>query len=156
LGVDRTRRVEFRDWSEGTIQRLNPLRTPEQTAHMERAGAALADHMTELLEARRKEPREDLVSDMARLKAEGADICDRDLKINLAVLLIAGNLTTSDLIGNGVNLLLRNPDQLAKLKADLELIAATVEEILRVESPTEITGRVASHDMEVGGCPVRK
>lgn len=156
LGVDPSRRVEFRDWSEGAIQRLNPFRTPEQTAHMERAGTALANHMTELLEERRKQPREDLVSDMARLKAEGAEISDRDMKMNLAGLLIAGNLTTSDLIGNGVNLLLRNPDQLAKLKADPDLIGPAVEEILRVESPTEITGRVASHDMEVGGCPVRK
>lgn len=156
LGVDRARRNEFRDWSEGSIQRLNPLRTPAQTAHLERAGEALWGHMTELLAARRAHPEDDLVTDMVKLKAEGAELSDREIITNLSGLLIAGNLTTSDLIGNAVYLLLKNPQQLAKLRANPDLIAQTVEETLRVEPPTEITGRVASKDMEAGGCPIKQ
>ena len=156
LGVDPKRRDEFRDWSEGSIQRLNPLRTPAQTAHLERAQEKLWKHMSELLAARRAKPEDDLVTDMVQLKASGADITDREIMTNLSGLLVAGNLTTSDLIGNTVYLLLNNPDQLAKLRADPELIAQTVEEALRVEPPTEITGRVASKDMEVGVCPVHQ
>ena len=70
------------------------------------------------MEARRKSPQDDLVSDMVTLQAEGAPLSDGELSNNLQGLLIGGNLTTTDLIGNAIWLLLKNPDQLARLKAD--------------------------------------
>ncbi|HZC17023.1 MAG TPA: cytochrome P450 [Caulobacteraceae bacterium] len=155
LGVDRDRLADFREWSEGVIQGLNPFRNDEQTARMEKSGAALSAYFTETIAARRKEPRDDLISDMARLQAEGAPLSDIEVQINLTALLIGGNLTTTDLIGNGVRQLLLNPAELAKLRADPEIINAVVEEILRYEPPVDITGRIASADMEVGGCPVK-
>ena len=154
LGVDTTRLTEFRDWSEGLIQSLNPLRTPEQTAHMVRAADALGGFMTGMMAARRITPEDDLVTDMVRLQAEGADLTDTDVATNLIALLVAGNLTTTDLIGNGVRLFLLNPGELAKLRADPSLIGAAVEEVLRFEPPVDITGRIASREMEVHGCPV--
>jgi cytochrome P450 len=156
LGVDHARLAEFRDWSEGLIQSLNPFRNAEQTAHMERANAALTDYFTATLAERRADPRDDLISDMTALQAQGAPISDVELRINLTALLVGGNLTTTDLIGNAVRLLLLNPGELAKLKADPTLISATVEEALRYEPPVDATGRVASRDMELGGCPVRQ
>lgn len=155
LGVDHDRLVEFRDWSEGVIQSLNPFRTPEQTAHMERASEALSAYFTETIARRRAEPRDDLISDMARLQAGGAQLSDDELRINLGALLVGGNLTTTDLIGNGVRLLLLHPEELAKLRADPSLINFAVEEVLRFEPPVDITGRIASADAEIGGCPVR-
>ncbi|MGH6950434.1 MAG: cytochrome P450, partial [Vitreimonas sp.] len=67
LGVDVARRGEFRDWSEGVIQVLNPFRTAEQTAHLERAGEAVRTHFLELMAARRAAPQDDLITDMVRL-----------------------------------------------------------------------------------------
>ena len=67
---------------------------------------------------------------------------------------MGGNLTTTDLIGNAVRLLLLNPAELAKLRADPGLINAVVEEVLRYEPPVDVTGRIASRELEVGGCPV--
>ena len=93
---------------------------------------------------------------MTSLQSAGADLSDDELRINLSALLVGGNLTTTDLIGNAVRLLLLNPGELAKLKADPKLINAVVEETLRYEPPVDITGRVASADMEVGGCPVKQ
>jgi cytochrome P450 len=154
LGVDHERLVEFREWSEGVIQSLNPFRTPEQTAFMERSSEALSAYLTEILADRRVTPRDDLVSDMARLQANGAELSDDELRINLSALLVGGNLTTTDLIGNGVRLLLLNPEELAKLQADPTLINFAVEEVLRYEPPVDMTGRIASSEMEVGGCPV--
>ncbi len=154
LGVDHDRLVEFRAWSEGTIQGLNPFRTPEQTAQMETSSLALNAYFTQTIAARRLEPRDDLISDMTRLQGEGADLSDDELRINLTALLVGGNLTTTDLIGNAVRLLLLNPAELAKLKADPKIINALVEEVLRYDPPVDGTGRVASSDMEVGGCPV--
>ncbi|OYU71188.1 MAG: cytochrome P450 [Alphaproteobacteria bacterium PA2] len=155
LGVDHDRLVEFRDWSEGIIQGLNPFRNEDQTRHMERSSVALNDYFTAALAERRDNPRDDLISDMTRLQAEGAPLSDVELRINLTALLVGGNLTTTDLIGNGVRLLLLNPEELAKLRADPGLINSAVEEILRYEPPVDMTSRVASRDMEVSGCPIK-
>lgn len=155
LGVDPARLGEFRDWSEGVIQSLNPLRTPAQTEHLVRAGNALGDYMHALIAARRAKPADDLVSDMVALQAAGSPLTDAEIATNLNALLVGGNLTTTDLIGNGVRLFLTHPDQLAALRADPSLIGATVEEILRYEPPVDITGRIASKDFEVRGCPIK-
>ncbi len=154
LGVDHGRLVEFREWSEGIIQSLNPLRTPEQTAAMETASTALFDYFTAAMATRRASPQDDLISDMVQLQAERGDLSDDELRINLSALLVGGNLTTTDLIGNGVRLLLTHPAELAKLKADPKIINGLVEEVLRYEPPVDITGRIGSGDRAVGGCPV--
>jgi cytochrome P450 len=156
LGVDDTRLAEFREWSEGVILTLNPFRTPEQTSVLVAAAIALSDYMKELIGARRAEPRDDLVSDMVALQAEGAPISDGELSINLQSLLVGGNLTTTDLIGNAVFHFLKNPAELDKLKSEPALINSAVEEVLRFEGPVDITGRIASRDLEIGGCPIRK
>lgn len=155
LGVDHDRLGEFRTWSEAVIQGLNPFRNPEQTAAMEAASEALNAYFTETLAARRAEPRDDLLSDMTQLQAKGADLSDAELRINLTALLVGGNLTTTDLIGNAVRLLLTHPDELAKLRADPGIINAVVEEVLRYEPPVDITGRIVSSEQELGGCPMR-
>ena len=154
LGVDADRLGEFRAWSEGVIQSLNPFRNEEQTAAMTAASKALDAYFTQTIVDRRADPRDDLISDMTRLQAAGAPLSDSELRINLSALLIGGNLTTTDLIGNAVRLLLLNPDQLAKLRAHPGLINQTVEETLRFEPPVDITGRVAPKAMEISGCPV--
>ena len=156
LGVDDTMLVEFRDWSEGVILSLNPFRTPEQTEKFVASANALNAYFHELMMERRKTPKDDLISDMMVLQAEGAPLTDGELQNNLQGLLVGGNLTTTDLIGNGIWLFLTNPAELAKLKANPDLINSAVEEILRYESPVDITGRIASRDMEVGGCPIKQ
>ena len=155
LGVEHARLTEFREWSEGVIQTLNPFRNPEQTARMERCSEQLRAYFQQTIAERRADPRDDLISDMTRLQGEGAALSDVELMINLSALLIGGNLTTTDLIGNAVRLLLLHPGELAKLQADPGLINAVVEETLRYEPPVDITGRVASRDLEVDGCPVK-
>src|SRR5579871_4609154 len=156
LGVDPARLAEFRAWSEGVIQSLNPFRTEEQTREMERCNEALNDYFVRLIEEKRANPKDDLISDMVQLQGEGLEVSDVELRINLSALLIGGNLTTTDLIGNAVRLLILNPGELAKLKADPSLINAVVEEALRYEPPVDVTGRIASRDLEVSGCPVKQ
>lgn len=154
LGVEPERLQEFRAWSEGIILALHVMRSEEQTRQMIAADAALTAYFTQAMAERRRNPRDDLITDMVQLQAEGAPLNDAEIRINLAALLVGGNLTTTDLIGNGVLTLLRHPDQLAALRADPSLAANAVEEILRFEAPVSLTSRVASRDMEVGGCPV--
>ncbi len=154
LGVDHGMLGDFRAWSEGIIQSLNPFRTTEQATEVQRCRAALSAYFMTAIAARRAAPDDDLMSDMAQLQAEGMQVSDAELQINLSALLIGGNLTTTDLIGNAVRLLLLNPGELAKLRSDPSLVASAVEETLRYEPPVDITHRIASAEMEVGGVAI--
>jgi cytochrome P450 len=156
LGVDNSHLDDFREWSEGVILVLNPFRDEEQTKFCVRSGNALSAYMRDLMAQRRENPEDDLVSDMMMLQKDGAPLTDGEISNNLQGLLIGGNLTTTDLIGNGVWLLLTHPEELAKLKADPSLINSCIEEVLRYESPVDVTGRVAPREMDVGGCPVHQ
>lgn len=151
LGIEKERLREFREWSEGIILSLNALRTPEQDQQLLVAAEALSAFFAQAMAERRKAPRDDLISDMVQLQAAGAQLSDDEVSVNLQSLLVGGNLTTTDLIGNGVRAFLTHPDQLAALKADPKLIAAAVEEILRWDPPITMTSRIASCPMEVGG-----
>lgn len=154
LGVDHARLAEFRRWSEDVIQSLNPFRDEAASAAMLASGQALNAYFTAELADRRVNPRDDLLSDMVTLQAGGAELSDDELRINLTALLVGGNLTTTDLIGNGVRLLITNPSELAKLRADPSIVNAVVEEVLRYEPPVDITGRIASAPREISGCPM--
>jgi hypothetical protein len=156
LGVDNARLTEFREWSEGVILVLNPFRSEEETKRFVVCGNALSAYMAALMNEKRKQPQDDLVTDMVKLKDEGADLTDGEISTNLQGLLIGGNLTTTDLIGNAIWLLLTHPEELAKLKADPSLINSCVEEVLRYEAPVDITSRIAPREMNVGGCPVHQ
>ena len=156
LGVDENRLEEFRDWSEGVILGLNPARSDEETAYMQASADKLNAYFTQLMEERRITPRDDLISDMVQAQADGGDFDDDELRTNLQALLVGGNLTTTDLIGNGVWLFLNHPDQLEALKANPALAAQAVEEVLRFEAPVQATSRVVSEDREVAGCPMKK
>ena len=154
LGVDNARLPEFREWSEGSILGLNPFKTPEETDFYVKSRNALSGYMRELMAARKAVPQDDLTSDMMTLQKEGAELSDAEISMNLQQLLVGGNLTTTDLIGNAILLFLNHPGELAKLKADPSLINNAVEEVLRYESPVDITGRIIPREMEVGGCPM--
>jgi len=155
LGVEHDRLDDFRDWSEGVILGLNPFKTEAQTVRMEACAVKLDAYFTAAIDDRRTAPRDDLISDMVALQAGGADLSDDEVRINLTALLVGGNLTTTDLIGNGVRLFLLNPDQLARLRAEPAMVNAAVEEVLRFDGPVDITGRITANALEVGGCPVR-
>jgi cytochrome P450 len=154
LGVDHDRLSDFRTWSEGVILGLNPFRSPEQTTRLEQSRAALHAYFHEAIAARRAVPGDDLISDMVALQAEGADINEDELAVNLIALLVGGNLTTTDLIGNGARLLMLNPSEREKLLANPALAPAMVEEVLRYEGPIDMTQRIMGEGVELGGCPV--
>jgi hypothetical protein len=156
LGVDETRLEEFRHWSEGVILGLNPLRTDEETAYLIDSAEKLNAYFTQLMEARRVKPKDDLISDMVQAQAAGGDFEDEELRTNLQALLVGGNLTTTDLIGNGVWLFLTHPEQLEALKSNPDLASQAVEEVLRYEAPVQATSRVVSENREVAGCPMKK
>lgn len=157
IGVDESRLSEFRKWSEGVILGLNPVRTPEEDAEMKASSEKLNAYFSELMAARRADPQDDLISDMVQLQARGeADIDDEDLRINLEALLVGGNLTTTDLIANGMWLLMTHPGQMAALKENPALAGQAVEEVLRYEAPVSITSRIVPDERAHHGCPMHQ
>jgi len=135
---------------------FNPLLTEEQRAAMTEAGRQLDAYLERAIAERRAHPRDDLISALIAVEEAGDQLNDREIVTMCALLLAAGNVTTTDLIGNGIWLLLRHPDQLQKLRDEPTVITNAVEEILRFESPVVQTARIAMGDMEIGGCPIHR
>ncbi|HEY8547550.1 MAG TPA: cytochrome P450, partial [Acidimicrobiales bacterium] len=106
----------------------------------------------DLVDRRLAEPRDDLLSVLLRAEEDGDRLTREEVLVMVLLLLAAGHETTLNLLGNGVLALLRAPDQLRWLRDDLDGRAATaVEELLRYDSPVQLTGRTATEDAEVGG-----
>ena len=112
----------------------------------------LADHLQGL----RRNPGDDLMSQIIQASDEGAHLNDEELLATAGLVLAAGFETTVNLLGNGIRLLLETPEHLATLGARPELWPNTVEEILRLESPVQITARMASKDTDIAGVTVRR
>ena len=104
---------------------------------------------------RRRQSGTDLISALVAAEEAGGRLTQREIVITCDLLLIACDLTTTDLIGNGVLALLNHPDQLAKLRAHLELVPNAVEEMLRYDPPVPVRARVAVGPVEIGGMQVQ-
>src|SRR5262249_36420345 len=147
LGADPSLRGSFRSWSVDVFESFNPARTPEQTERMIAASNNICEHIDDLMRRRQKAPEDDLISDLMIAQANGSPITDDEIRENCAGLLVAGNLATTDLIGNSVWLLHSHPSEKKKLLEDPDLIASAIEEVLRYEPPSEGTARIAPRDM---------
>jgi pimeloyl-[acyl-carrier protein] synthase len=157
LGVPEADEATFTRWSRGLARSLDPsvLRSAEVDAAIADAESGLAAYLEDLLAVRRTRPRDDLLSALLDVEADG-DRISPDEVVDLALLLlVAGHETTVNLIGNGVLALLRAPDQLNLLRRAPDLVAGVVDELLRFDSPVQLTQRVATEDLDLVGCPVR-
>ncbi|HVJ54905.1 MAG TPA: cytochrome P450 [Aliidongia sp.] len=109
-----------------------------------------------LFELRRREPGDDLTTQLVQAEEEGNKLTEEELTANIMLLFGAGHETTVNLIGNGLLALHRNPDQLDRLKRDPALIHSAIEEFLRYDSSVQLTGRSALEDVELSGVTIRK
>lgn len=155
LGVPPETLATFRQWLDGIVQTFNPNRTPEDVAALVAASNGLAHYIRGRFAEATLDPPDDLFGDMAHAQMNGAPLTDTEITYNIRGLLIAGNVTTTDLIGNAVRLLLTHPNELDKLRTDPSLWPNAVEEVLRYEAPVDFTWRIATHDEDLSGCPVR-
>jgi cytochrome P450 len=115
------------------------------------AGRGLRDYFARAVEARRRQRGADLISLLVGTEEAGDRPSVPEIVTTCNLLLVARNLTTTELIGNGVLALLRHPDQLARLCTHPELVANAVDEILRYDSPVVQASRVALEPIEIGG-----
>lgn len=156
LGFSRTDMPQFRAWSEDLIFVFNPLRSPEEDRRQMAAFAGLDAYFAEQISHRRRQPSEDLLSAIIHMQDGGDTLTDAEISSLLLLLLLAGNLTTADVIGNGLHALITHPDEWAALVADPDLAVPATEELLRYGPPVAIAARYVPEDREILGCPVKK
>ncbi|MBC7638481.1 MAG: cytochrome P450 [Rhodoferax sp.] len=152
LGWPEADRHLLRPWSQAIVKMYELDRTPAAEAAAQRAGAEFAAYVVELAAARRADPRDDLVSHLVQVR-DGSDRLDEhELVATVVLLLNAGHEASVNGFGNGLVSLLDAPDQLDLVRrnaSDDELIALTVEEMLRHDSPLQLFERTATSDVEV-------
>jgi pimeloyl-[acyl-carrier protein] synthase len=151
LGVPAEDRVTFQEWSALLAASLDPLVSSEFMDRVVQARDALHAYLRGVIAERRRQPRSDLISALVAVEERGEVLSEPELVVMCTLLLIAGHETTVNLIGNGTLALLRHPQAMAQLHGDPALISTAVEELLRFDSPVQMTGRIASEPVEIGG-----
>jgi cytochrome P450 len=158
LGIPEEHRELFYKGSRDGGRLLDPVPMSKAEIEQGNAGNAMSQmYFQQLFELRRRKPSDDLTTQLVQAEEEGSKLTNEELTANIILLFGAGHETTVNLIGNGLLALHRNPDQLALLKANPDLITNAVEEFLRYDSSVQLTGRVALEDIDdLGGKKIPK
>ncbi len=156
LGVPAELHAQFLSWGNDAAATLDPDLSWRSFRRADRALRAIHAWSAQHLARLRHEPGDDLLSTLVHTVEDGDQLTDTELRATGLLLLGAGFETTVNLIGNGVRLLLEHPEQLAAVRADPSLWAGVVEEVLRYDSPVQVTLRVAREDTELAGHPLPK
>jgi pimeloyl-[acyl-carrier protein] synthase len=159
LGVPRRDRDLFKKVSSDVVtfmNRTNPNRelTVEFARYADRSLAAFRTYLRDLIDSRRLEPRDDVVSVLAHADFDGDRLGEEELLANLVLFLIAGHETTTGLLASAVYLLLANPEQLELVRTDASPLASAIQESLRFESPVQRLRRVVAEDVELAGVSI--
>jgi len=152
LGVPVADVPTFESLSDDLTLTIEPgvLRTPEQDAAIDTARIQLAEYIGELLNSRRQQPGDDLISALLAVRDGDDRLTESELISLVTLLLMAGHETTVNLLGNGLVALLRNRDQLDRWRADPSIALAAVDEITRFDSPVQMAMRVMIEDTQLG------
>src|SRR4051812_21068006 len=157
LGVPTSDCDQLKAWSADFAEVLgNFQHNPDRAARTLKCVEEMTAYFREALEENRRAPREGLINSFMTAEIDGDRLTEEEIIANCIVTMVGGQETTTNLIGNGVLSLSRNPDQLQKLREDLSLVPSAVEELLRYESPSQQTARICPADTELGGKLIRK
>lgn len=156
LGLPPGDRERLKLWSDDVATLLDPFQAENGLQDVESAFFGLKEYLEPIFAARRREPRDDLISGLVAAREGNDALSDAELLSLCTILLAAGHETTTSLIGNAVLALLRHPEERRRLGEAPELRRAAVEEFLRYDSPVQLTDRVATEDLEIDGHRIRR
>jgi cytochrome P450 len=157
LGIPEPDRERFVTGSASGGALLNP--TPPTRAELDTANAgtmATSAYFEALFEQRRRDPQDDLITQLVQAEEAGDRLTTEELRANVSLLFAAGHETTVNLIGNGIWSLLHHPDQWQTLRDDPSLVPNAIEEILRFESPVQAVGRTVAEPFEFSGAALQR
>jgi pimeloyl-[acyl-carrier protein] synthase len=157
LGVPTEDHSDLKKWSADFAEMLgNFQHNPDRIPRVLESTNNLTNYFQDAIDKMREHPREGLIHSFMTAEMDGDRLSEEEIIANCVVTMVGGQETTTNLIGNGLLTLMRNPKQLAQLRDDPTLIPSAVEELLRFESPSQHTGRIAREDVEIGGKQIRK
>lgn len=157
LGVPSEDASQLRRWTDDLALLIgNVETTPDENRRVVESVGAMVLYFREAAARRRLAPSDDLLSALVQAEDAGDRLAEAELLANAILLLGAGHETTTNLIGNGTWALLRHPDQLRLLRDDPSLVENAVEELLRFDSPVQLTSRLAHEDLEIAGRQVKQ
>ena len=148
LGVPAEDRAQFKRWSDGLID-PSPRTSTGVIVEMNR-------YFRRVIAERRGDPREDLISGLVAAEVDGEKLTEQELLSFCVILLVAGNITTTNLIGNAILCFDEHPEVMDQLRADLSLLPAAIEEVLRYRSPVQFLVRATASDMVIGGKEIKR
>jgi cytochrome P450 len=152
LGMPEGRdRLELRKWSGALVRTFDPTITPEEMLAALEAGELMGAYVSETIDWKRDHPGDDLLTALIAAEDDGDRLSHDELVDQVALLFIAGHETTVNLIGNGTLALLRNRSQLELLRDEPDLVGNAVEELLRYDSPVQMSRRITLEDLEIRG-----
>jgi cytochrome P450 len=157
LGVPVEDHQQLKLWSQDFAEMLgNFQHNAERAPRILKSVEEMTNYFRSAVHEQRLRPRAGLISSLMNAEIQGDRLSEEEVIANCIVTMVGGQETTTNLIGNGVLSLLRNPDQLARLRSDYSLIPSAVEELLRYESPSQHTARLAPADTVLGEKRIRK
>ena len=153
LGVEAERSADFKRWSDCVVAGVTGggVLGPEAVLQ---GFAELSAYITGVVEERRRSPQGDLISTLIRAEDGEVSLAPIDVVMFTLLLLVAGNETTTNLLGNTLLALMDHPDQLAAVRRDRSRIPALVEEALRYDGPVQLVFREATQDVEIAGVEI--
>jgi cytochrome P450 len=151
LGVEAERLNDFKRWSDDVVLGTSRPTDEAVRTQVRQSGAALRGYFERLIERRRTVPGEDVITALVRAEEEHDMLSAAEILGLAVLLLLAGNETTTNLIGNAVRALLDHPAELAKVRADRTLVPSLVEEVLRYDSPVQLLPRLTAREVELEG-----
>jgi cytochrome P450 len=154
LGIPREDRERFKRWSDAMVATLGGDYSSLDEAR--RSNEELVEYVSHVIADRRKHPRDDLISRLVAAEESGQRLTEDEMLGTVALLLVAGNETTTHLISSGMLVLLGNPDQMARLRADPSLLPSAVDEMLRYTGPVHTTRRTAREDVALGDAEITR
>jgi pimeloyl-[acyl-carrier protein] synthase len=157
LGVPTEDHEQLKSWSADFAEMLgNFQHNPDRAARVLKSVEEMTAYFRAAIREQENLPREGLIHSLMTAEVDGARLSEEEVIANTIVTMVGGQETTTNLIGNGMLTLLRNPAALAQLRDDPAIIDSAVEELLRYESPSQHTARIAPEDCELGGKRIRK
>ena len=157
LGVPTEDHVNLKKWSADFAEMLgNFQHNPDRVSRVLASTNNLVTYFQESIQGMRKHPKEGLIHSFMTAEVDGDRLSEEEIVANCIVTMVGGQETTTNLIGSGLFTLIRNREQLQKLTDSRDLIPSAVEELLRYESPSQHTGRIARDDVDLGGKKIRK
>jgi cytochrome P450 len=156
LGVPAEDQTRFRAWGRAVASTLDPGAAGTAEGRTRAAELALTAYLRDLVARRRADPDDSLLSALVMAEEEGDRLSTGEVISMALLILVAGFETTVNLIGNGTSALLSAPEQWRRLGEEPGVVPRAVEELLRYDSPVQLTSRIATQDVEVGGSVVRR